>query len=140
MRFAIWQTVDFSDCALGYRPGALMEQVWEGRLDWFSTDMSANQVFDRIWHEFQRVDEDHMPPEGYEGRSLSIGDVVQLVAEDEEAVETWWTPGSPVGWVQVAPIENMACPDCHGEWPVETNECPTCGLTIEEIGERLVPR
>lgn len=137
MRFAIWQTVNYADCAVGYRPGALMKQVWVGRLEWFSTDMHVTQVLDRIWIEFQWVDEDQMPPEGYKGRSLSIGDVVQLVAEDEEAFETWWTPASPVGWDEVPPIDNMACPDCDGEWPVETNECPNCGLTIENIAERV---
>lgn len=139
MKFAIWQSVNFADCALGYKPGALMRQVWvdEGSMEWPS-GMHHTQVLDRIWIAFQRVDEDHMPPVSYEGRSLSVGDVIHLVDDSDE--ERWFTPGMPVGWVEVPPIDNMACPDCNGEWPDGITACPSCGLTMEEIAERLVSR
>lgn len=29
------------------------------------------------------------------------------------------------------------CPDCEEPWPDRLSACPSCGLTIAEIGERL---
>lgn len=147
MKYAIWQSVNFGDCAFGYSTGALMKQVWEGRTsdlipdeDLFQEDVPVSQLLDRIWAAFQWVNDDHRPPEGYEGRSLSIGDVVHLIAEDGEGHQVWFTPGDPTGWVPIDPIENMACPDCDGEWADVGQPCPKCGLTHEKIAERLAER
>lgn len=29
------------------------------------------------------------------------------------------------------------CPDCGGHWPAELRQCERCGLTIEEVAERV---
>jgi hypothetical protein len=62
---------------------ALYSVVWEEDLDDGALDLEA------IWTRFQRVDpfSGPWPPEGYEGRSLSIGDVIEIDGER-------WTPVS----------------------------------------------
>lgn len=29
------------------------------------------------------------------------------------------------------------CPDCGQPWPPELRTCPSCGLTVEEVAERV---
>lgn len=49
----------------------------------------------RIFNAFQRVDDDHMPPVGYRGRSLSAGDVVRIGGD-------WWFC-QPLSWKLIEP-------------------------------------
>lgn len=94
MRFAIYQA-PFEQSALGYQPGADYEVVWEGELERDDSDhflrrligpeapppiADASDELDRIFVWFQRVDPEGgpWPPEGYEGRSVSVGDVIVL--------------------------------------------------------------
>jgi hypothetical protein len=77
MKFEIWQSVNYADCALGYKPGAPMKLVWVGEIEPLVGSYGPRTI-DLIFDEFQRVDDEHMPPEGYEGRSLSVGDVVRI--------------------------------------------------------------
>lgn len=79
MKFAIYQA-PFEQTALGYAAGADYERVWEGELDGLPALGEADAALNRVWVDFQRVDPDDgpWPPEGYRGRSLSVGDVVVL--------------------------------------------------------------
>ncbi len=85
MRFTIYQA-PFEQTSRGYDPNADYGKVWEGELDeslhrrradWPTAD--GSDLLESIFQDFQRVDPgSHWPPEGYEGRSLSVGDVVVL--------------------------------------------------------------
>lgn len=92
MRFSIYQA-PFEQTALGFQPGADYEVVWEGELvftGWVHPpDGSADDLLGVIWVDFQRVDPETgpWPPEGYTGRSLSVGDVVVLDGWAAFAVE-----------------------------------------------------
>lgn len=93
MRFSIYQA-PFERTALGFQPGADYEVVWEGELDdaiftGRPPDASADDLLGVIWVDFQRVDPETgpWPPEGYTGRSLSVGDVVVLDGWAAFAVE-----------------------------------------------------
>lgn len=73
--YQIFQSVNFRDTALGYRPGAEMRMVWEEKIGDALSDL---EICEMVFTVFQRVDEGHMPPDGFTGRSLSIGDVVRV--------------------------------------------------------------
>jgi hypothetical protein len=84
MRFEIWQA-PFEQTSFGYVNGAHYERVWEGRAgssrDFATTNApDVSPLLEQIFHDFQRVDPETgpWPPEGYEGRSLSVGDVIVL--------------------------------------------------------------
>lgn len=79
MRYAIYQA-PFNQTAWGYSPTADYELVWEGELFEAEGGADATGALDVIWSGFQRVDPDTgpWPPEGYVGRSLSVGDVIVL--------------------------------------------------------------
>ena len=70
IKVAIYQAPFVQTC-MGFSDSANYKQVW---VELHDGDMTPDQV----WRRFQRVDEDMMPPEGYEGRSLSIGDVFSI--------------------------------------------------------------
>ena|SRR5215203_182972 len=103
MRFRIWQSSDYAITAMGYKPNAEMACVWDAsgvEHDLHDTDGSM-KILGRIFHDFQRVDENHMPPEEYKGRSLSVGDVVQI--ERDTGATEWWAV-EPVGWKEIEGI------------------------------------
>lgn len=84
--FEIWQApfeqTGLSAFSGGYDPAFDYAQVWASTLNelgivYLSGD-EENDVLGMIYSAFQRVDEEHMPPEGYTGRSLSAGDLVRL--------------------------------------------------------------
>ena len=39
-----------------------------------------------------------------------------------------------------APYSDEQCPDCGALWPETMRPCPTCGLSIEDVAERLARR
>jgi hypothetical protein len=87
MRYAIYQA-PFVQTALGFQEGAEYELVYEGSVaDSPSGDMEG--LLSLIWTGFQRVDPETgpWPPEGFEGRSLSVGDVIVLDGWAPFAVE-----------------------------------------------------
>ena len=59
--------------------------------------------------------------------------------------EDWWVvqiDGAPELTI-VAPEHLEAenpCPDCGRDWPETTVSCYACGLTVEEVAERLAAR
>jgi hypothetical protein len=76
---------------------------------------------DEIWTRFQRVDEvtGPWPPDGYKGRSLSIGDVVAIGPD-------FFTPES-VGWRQLDSAEVEFVKDAAAYRHVEpTEHDPAC--------------
>lgn len=87
----------------GYHPELEWECVWSSTCskaliisrDGRPTESILGSVFER----FQRVDENHWVPDGYEGRSLSMGDLVRLGDE-------WWHCEF-VGWKQVSPPDSV---------------------------------
>jgi hypothetical protein len=83
----------FKDSALGFAPSAVYECVWEGEgaVDRLG---EPEALLDTIWTQFQRVGGETLPPEGYRGRSLSIGDVIELNGT------RWYTP-EPGRWKQI---------------------------------------
>ena len=78
MKFAIYQA-PFEQTALGYTAGADYTRVWAGEHEG-ELPPDATDVLEAIWTGFQRVDPETgpWPPEGYTGRSLSVGDVIVL--------------------------------------------------------------
>ena len=48
-------------------------------------------------------------------------------------------PGDWLGqwWLMSEPPQQAECPDCRKPWPDGLRACPACGLTIEEVAERL---
>lgn len=62
----------FEQTAFGYRADAEYRLVWE--------ENTEGRNLAEIWERFQRVDEKTgpWPPDGYEGRSLSIGDLISI--------------------------------------------------------------
>lgn len=94
MNFQIWQ------CPLeqtfggfrGYHPELEWKCVWESTL---SAEETPTKTLDVLFERFQRIDESRMPPAGYEGRSLTAGDLIRL---DDE-----WYFCAAVGWNLVSP-------------------------------------
>lgn len=78
MRFSILQA-PFDQTATGFRASADYAVVWEGEVAG-ELPPDATDVLGELYKGFQRVDPETgpWPPEGYEGRSLSVGDVVLL--------------------------------------------------------------
>lgn len=102
MTYEIWQSVDFGDSCMGYRPGIEMVKRWTGDIEFDERDLGWNDdvpsyTLERIFYEFQRVDENHMPPDSYIGRSLNFGDVVKLG-------DRWFACGITT-WELTLPIE-----------------------------------
>jgi hypothetical protein len=83
----------FKDSALGFAPSAVYECVWEGESE-VDRLGEPEALLDAIWMQFQRIGGDTLPPEGYRGRSLSIGDVIELNGM------RWYTP-EPGRWKQI---------------------------------------
>lgn len=87
MNFALYQA-PFEQTAFGYTAAADYKRVWaadfEGELP-----PDVTEALEAIWTGFQRVDPETgpWPPEGYEGRSLSVGDVIVLDGWAAFAVE-----------------------------------------------------
>jgi hypothetical protein len=70
MKMTVIYQAPFAETCMGFRLGAAYRPVW------MEPNENGDSV-DEIWTRFQRIDfPDMMPPEGYRGRSLSIGDVV----------------------------------------------------------------
>jgi hypothetical protein len=93
MKVCIWQA-EFAETALGFNGEAVYRLLWEeDGSEYLAGDPAAAP--ESVWTRFQRVDPDEgpWPPEGYKGRSVSIGDVVEI---DGIA----WTPAA-VGWDRV---------------------------------------
>lgn len=86
----IWQA-DFEDTAMGFNTMANYEVVW--------TEPNDGASLESLWTRFQRVDPDTgpWPPETYTGRSLSIGDVIEIDG-------CFWTP-EPIGWRELTEDE-----------------------------------
>jgi len=76
------------DIEAGYR--AVWEEPAEDRFS-----------LEKIWKKFQRIDDNNMPPPGYKGRSLSIGDVVAVGSYE------FFTPVA-VGWRKLTNAERDA--------------------------------
>lgn len=89
----VWQA-PFEQTALGFDPAADYECVW--------TEPFAGETIDQVWDRFQRVDAEYGPwtPAGYTGRSISIGDVVEVAGR-------FWTP-LVVGWRELTDDETAA--------------------------------
>jgi len=60
----------FAQTCMGFKPSAEYALVWE--------EENHGSGPDDIWLRFQRIDSFLMPPEGYKGRSLSVGDVIAI--------------------------------------------------------------
>lgn len=105
VRYYIFQA-PFEQTAMGHNEDAEYVAVWAGVID--TEGRYDETVLDRLWTKFQRVDDAHMPPVGYTGRSLSVGDVVQIEDGDESR---WWAC-EPLGWKQIDATahENAAVP------------------------------
>lgn len=91
MRFEIFQA-PFEQTAWGYDQNADYESVWTGEVEHdleVLEPTEATPALERIFRDFQRVDPDEgpWPPDGYTGRSLSVGDVVVLDGWAPFAVE-----------------------------------------------------
>lgn len=69
------------------------KHVWTGTLPHHREDVDA---LNKLFAKFQRIDENRMPPDGYMGRSLSMGDLVQLDGRWYFCAAVGWTP---VGWI-----------------------------------------
>lgn len=89
LMFEIWQCDPrYAFDGHGYHPELGFRRVWR--------DETRSPGPEEIFTEFQRVEEGvHMPPEGYEGRSLTCGDLINLDGR--------WLYCAPVGWEDVAP-------------------------------------
>lgn len=87
--FEIWQCpADEAFDRHGYHPELCWAMVWR--------DTLRSEAPDAIFREFQRVEEGvHWPPDGYEGRSLTCGDLVNC--------DGTWYYCAPVGWNEVKP-------------------------------------
>lgn len=90
MKFEIFQA-PYRQTYGGYDQSADYEPVWAGEVDDLEVleTTEATPALERIFRDFQRVDPDlgSWPPEGYTGRSLSVGDVVVLDGWAPFAVE-----------------------------------------------------
>ena len=83
----------FSQTAMGFRQGADYRIVW--------TELTDSRDVEGIWARFQRVEPGiQMPPDGYTGRSLSIGDVISIG-------RTMLTPLG-LGWRELDPEERKS--------------------------------
>lgn len=123
MKYAIYQAPAYGDTAFGYNADADYKKVWDGDLEaWPEHDGKGSQLYaERLFHIFQRVDENHMPPVGYYGRSLSVGDVV--------CVDETWFSCEAVGWEQLnGPPPSIA--DAYGR---EAEEAALHNLSIEKL-------
>lgn len=96
MKISIYQAPFVQTC-MGFSDRANYRLVWTED----SRDVFTERSFtvDDIWRRFQRIDEDMMPPEGFTGRSLSIGDVISVGRE-------MFSP-NPVGWRKLTNDERM---------------------------------
>ncbi len=93
VKVTIYQAPFIQTC-MGFSDSANYKQVW------VELHNDSKQVTpDFIWRRFQRVDDDMMPPAGYEGRSLSIGDVIGIGRD-------MFSP-MPVGWYKLSDDERM---------------------------------
>jgi hypothetical protein len=92
-RVVIYQA-PFAQTAMGFNASADYRAVW-------GEDYTDKVTLEKVWKEFQRIDENNMPPDGYEGRSLSIGDVVAI--GDYE----FYTP-QMIGWRKLTNGERAA--------------------------------
>jgi YodL-like len=81
----------FSQSYMGFDPSYDYRIVWE--------EENNGRTPEDIWLRFQRVDIDHMPPDGYKGRSLSVGDVISIG-------DDFYTP-EPVGWKKLSEDEKV---------------------------------
>lgn len=107
-RFVIYQA-PFEQTAMGFNIEADYRAVWG--------DVCEDGInLEKIWKKFQRIDENNMPPSNYDGRSLSIGDVVGI--GDYE----FFTP-EPVGWRKLTLGERAA----------------VCKSALADLGEREIP-
>lgn len=81
----------FEQTAMGFKADADYEAVW--------SEPNDDASLESLWTRFQRVDAEFgpWPPAGYTGRSLSIGDVVEIDG-------SYWTPLA-VGWRELDPDE-----------------------------------
>lgn len=114
MIFSIWQA-PFEQSALAaidaeYDPGWTWRHVWSGTVPEFDAEYIRQGGDPRVFCEvlftqFQRVDDDHMPPIGYEGRSLTAGDLVHLT------IALGWFFCAGTGWQIVEP------PECTADLP-----------------------
>src|SRR4029077_20534407 len=96
MKIAIYQAPFVQTC-MGFKDSANYKLVWvEDSQDAFP---DRSFTVDDVWRRFQRVDEVMTPPKGYEGRSISIGDVVAID-------RTMFSP-EPVGWRTLSDDERM---------------------------------
>lgn len=77
----------FEETAFGFTPEAAYSVVWE--------EETTEADLEAIWTRFQRVDpyRGPWPPEGFTGRSLSIGDLIEIDGR-------FWTPVA-VGFEEV---------------------------------------
>jgi hypothetical protein len=94
MKTVVIYQAPFEQTALGFDREADYCAVW-------SETCEDKISLEKIWKRFQRIDENNMPPDGYVGRSLSIGDVVAIGAYE------FFTP-EPVGWRKLTLGERAA--------------------------------
>lgn len=94
MKTVVIYQAPFEQTALGFDIDAEYRAVWDEPCE-------DNISLEKIWKRFQRIDENNMPPEGYTGRSLSIGDVVAI------GVYELFTP-EPIGWRKLTNGERAA--------------------------------
>lgn len=71
MKVTVWQA-PFEQTFIDFNPKADYRPVWQ--------ETMAEATLESLFTRYQRVDPDSgpWPPEGYEARSLSVGDLVQI--------------------------------------------------------------
>lgn len=70
MKMTVIFQAPYAQTCMGYRLDADYAPVW--------LEPNDERSIDQVWTRFQRIDIGMEPPEGYKGRSLSIGDVVGI--------------------------------------------------------------
>ena len=87
-----------------YKPSKLpqdaMAEVWSGQIEALKIEHALEEIFTT----FQRVGDIHMPPSGYQGRSLSVGDVIAL--ETSSMRRPIMYAVEPVGFKMLMPHEH----------------------------------
>ena len=144
--YAIFQApVGEGGLAFAYDRSFSYAAVYEGEIeiggDALDDVALRTAALEHLFVTFQRIDDDHMPPVDFAGRSLSTGDLVRLGDR--------WFFCATVGWTEVEPptlAEHVCDPD--GDLAYEGHvaapgygvafRCRSCGRAWLRVGDRWV--